>query len=73
MAPARSCVTNVSDTPKRWEETVGWVANLLEMFPVDNPFTTGAAFVANGLEWIANHAAGDLPGLRASVGTARAS
>lgn len=49
-------------TPKRWDETVGWVANLLELFP-DNPFTTGAAFVANGIVWLANHASGDLPGL----------
>ena len=51
-------------TPKRWEDTVGWVANLLEMLP-DNPFTTGASFVANGLVWLANHASGDLPGLHA--------
>ena len=50
-------------TPKRWDETIGWIANLLEMFP-DNPFTTGAAFVANGLVWLANHASGDLPGLQ---------
>ena len=49
-------------TPKRWEDTVGWVANLLEMLP-DNPFTTGASFVANGIVWLANHASGDLPGL----------
>jgi len=49
-------------TPKRWEDTVGWFANLLEMLP-DNPFTTGASFVANGLVWLANHATGDLPGL----------
>jgi len=49
-------------TPKRWDETIGWMANLLELFP-DNPFTTGAAFVANGLTWLANHASGDLPGL----------
>jgi tetratricopeptide (TPR) repeat protein len=49
-------------TPKRWEQTVGWMANLLEMLP-DNPFTTGASFVANGLVWLANHASGDLPGL----------
>ena len=48
-------------TPKRWDDTIGWIANLLEMFP-DNPFTTGAAFVANGLVWLANHASGDLPG-----------
>jgi hypothetical protein len=51
-------------TPQRWHETVGWVANLLEMFP-DNPFTTGADFVANGLVWLANHLSGDLPGLHA--------
>jgi CHAT domain-containing protein len=49
-------------TPQRWEETVGWIANLIEMFP-DNPFTTGAGFVANGLVWMARHASGDLPGL----------
>ena len=49
-------------TPARWDETVGWLANLLELFP-ENPFTTGAAFVANGLVWLANHASGDLPGL----------
>ena len=51
-------------TPSRWEETVGWVANLLELFPTDNPFVTGAEFVANALVWIAKHASGDLPGLR---------
>ncbi|MGA3090368.1 MAG: CHAT domain-containing protein [Terriglobales bacterium] len=49
-------------TPQRWGDTVGWMANLLELFP-DNPFTTGAAFVANGLVWLARHASGDLPGL----------
>jgi CHAT domain-containing protein len=54
-------------TPSRWENTVGWFANVLEMFP-DNPFTTGAAFVANGLEWMARHASGDLPGLHAMDG-----
>ncbi len=54
-------------TPKRWEDTVGWVANLLELFP-DNPFTIGAEFVANGLVWLANHAAVDLPGLAAMDG-----
>ncbi len=51
-------------TPERWDETIGWLANLLELFP-DNPFTTGAAFVANGLVWLANHASGDIPGLHA--------
>ena len=54
-------------TPQRWGDTVGWVANLLELFP-DNPFTTGAAFVANGLVWIARHASGDLPGLHSMDG-----
>jgi CHAT domain len=51
-------------TPERWSDTVGWLANLLELFP-DNPFSTGAAFVANGLVWLARHAAGDIPGLHA--------
>ena len=51
-------------TPTRWQDTVGWIANLLELFP-DNPFTTGAEFVANALVWLARHASGDLPGLHA--------
>jgi hypothetical protein len=54
-------------TPQRWHDTVGWIANLLELFP-ENPFTTGAAFVANGLVWIARHASGDLPGLHSMDG-----
>ena len=54
-------------TPKRWDETIGWIANLLELFP-ENPFTTGPEFVANGLVWLANHASGDLPGLRSMDG-----
>jgi CHAT domain-containing protein len=54
-------------TPRRWEDTLGWVANLLELFP-DNPFTTGPAFVANGLVWLARHLSGDLPGLSAMDG-----
>ena len=55
------------DAVARWEDTVGWVANLLEMFP-ENPFTTGAEFVANGIVWIARHASGDLPGIRSMDG-----
>ena len=54
-------------TPRRWDETVGWIANLLEILP-DNPFTTGASFVANGLVWLANHVSGDLPGLHSMDG-----
>jgi hypothetical protein len=49
-------------TPSRWKETIGWIANLLEIFP-DNPFTTATEFVANALVWMARHASGDLPGL----------
>ena len=55
-------------TPQRWSDTVGWVANLLELFP-DNPFSTGAEFVANGLVWLARHASGDIPGLHAMDGS----
>ncbi|HYM62630.1 MAG TPA: CHAT domain-containing protein [Thermoanaerobaculia bacterium] len=54
-------------TPTRWEQTVGWFANLMEFFPV-NPFTTGAAFVSEALVWLASHAGGDLPGLRSMDG-----
>lgn len=54
-------------TPQRWQDTIGWIANLLELFP-DNPFTTGAEFVANGIVWLARHASGDLPGLHSMDG-----
>lgn len=54
-------------TPGRFEDTIGWIANLLEILP-DNPFTTGAAFVANGIVWLARHLAGDLPGLASMNG-----
>lgn len=51
-------------TPQRWEDTVGWLANLLEVFP-DNPFTTAGEFISEALVWLASHVVGDLPGLRA--------
>ena len=54
-------------TPGRWESTVGWFANLMEVFP-DNPFTTGAEWVSQCLVWLASHLSGDLPGLRAMDG-----
>ena len=54
-------------TPRRFEDTLGWVANLLELLP-DHPFTTGPAFVANGIVWLAKHVTGDLPGLAAMNG-----
>ena len=49
-------------TRKRWQDTVGLFANILEMFP-ENPLTTGAEFVAEGIVWIAHRAAGGLPGI----------
>jgi CHAT domain-containing protein len=49
-------------TPERWEKTVGWFANLLELFP-DNPLTTGAQWIAEALVWLARHASGGLPGI----------
>jgi CHAT domain-containing protein len=52
---------------RRFEDTIGWIANLLEVLP-DHPFTTGPAFVANGIVWLARHITGDLPGLAAMNG-----
>ena len=49
-------------TPDRWEKTLGWFANLMEVFP-DNPWTTGAGWVAESLVWLARHAAEGLPGI----------
>jgi hypothetical protein len=49
-------------TPSRWKDTVGWIANLLEVFP-GNPFTLAAEWVAEAIVWIAERAAGGLPGL----------
>jgi pimeloyl-ACP methyl ester carboxylesterase len=55
-------------TPERWDKTVGWFANLLEIIDElgpDNPFTTCAEFVSEAIVWLAHHLAGDLPGLGA--------
>lgn len=49
-------------TPARWEKTMGVLANVLEVFP-DNPLTTAAEFIANGITWLAKHVVADLPGL----------
>ncbi|HEX5761254.1 MAG TPA: hypothetical protein VF121_18870, partial [Thermoanaerobaculia bacterium] len=49
---------------ERWDDTLGWLANLIDLFP-DNPFTLAAELVAQGLNWIAQHVVGDLPGLAA--------
>ena len=53
-------------TPDRFEATIGLVANFLEMFP-DNPWTTGAEFVAHGITWLAKNLIGNLPGLAAQL------
>jgi hypothetical protein len=58
-------------TPQRWDQTVGWVANLIkivERLGLENPFLTASGFVAEALVWMAHHASGDLPGLRAMDG-----
>jgi hypothetical protein len=58
-------------TPERWDKTVGWIANLLDMigkFVGENPFISGAEFISEAIVWLAHHAAGDLPGLRAMDG-----
>ncbi|MBI5446836.1 MAG: CHAT domain-containing protein [Deltaproteobacteria bacterium] len=47
----------------RLEGFLGWVANLLELFPDSNPFTTGLEIVSEGLAWLAAHIAEDLPGV----------
>src|SRR5262245_12327089 len=51
-------------SPRRWDQTVGWIANLLELFP-DNPWTTAAGFVADAIVWLANRASGGIPGIGA--------
>ena len=52
-------------TGRRWEETFGLLATLLELVPDSplTPLTTAAAFIADGLVWLAGHLSGDLPGL----------
>ena len=54
-------------TADRWQETLDWLANVIEVLP-DNLFTTGAALVSNGLSWLANHVLVDVPGLHAMDG-----
>ncbi|MFN8858329.1 MAG: CHAT domain-containing protein [Planctomycetaceae bacterium] len=51
-------------TPERWEQTLGWFANLLEMFPA-NPFVTAAGWISGSLAWLAKSLNRNLPGIRA--------
>ena len=50
--------------PTRWNETVGWIANLLEAFP-ENPLTFAASWIADAIVWMAYRATGAMPGLQA--------
>lgn len=51
-------------TPKRWETSVGWIANVADMFP-ENPFTLTLEFISEALVWLAHRASGGIPGLGA--------
>lgn len=55
-------------TGARWQQTLGWLANLLEILP-DNPFTFGAELIAEGLAWLAARATGRMPGIAAMDAT----
>jgi len=37
-------------TPDRWDNTVGWIANILDLFP-PNPVTTNGALIAHWITW----------------------
>ena len=50
--------------PQRFDHTIGWFANLIDALP-DNPFTTAAAWISHGLNWLAQGITGTLPGLAA--------
>jgi len=51
-------------TPERFEDTIGFVANLIDAFP-DNPWTFGPELVAKGIVWVATRVLAHMPGLAA--------
>jgi hypothetical protein len=51
-------------TPERWEQTLGWFANLLEMVP-ENALTTAAGWISGSLSWLAQGLNRNLPGIQA--------
>lgn len=51
-------------TPERWENTLGWFANLLEALPA-NPLTTAAEWIAESIVWLARRVSGGFPGIHA--------
>jgi len=54
-------------TPTRWKETVGWIATLVDHLP-DNPLTFAASWVSESIVWLAQRAAGGIPGLASMDG-----
>lgn len=51
-------------SPSGWDEKLSFFANVLEMLPVpENPFTTGAAWLAEALKWVAANVLGNADGL----------
>lgn len=51
-------------SPDRWEATLGWIANILDLFP-PNPVTTNAAMVARWITWFAKFGVKAAEGLEA--------
>ena len=51
-------------SPELWEGKLSVFANVMELLPVpENPFTTGAAWLAEALKWFAGNVLGNCPGL----------
>ena len=51
-------------SPNRFQDLLNWLSNLMDLFP-QNPFTTAAEFVTEGLAWFAHAVQVDIPGLAA--------
>jgi hypothetical protein len=51
-------------SPNRFQDFLNWLSNLLDIFP-ENPFTTAAGFITEGLAWLAHAVQVDIPGLAA--------
>lgn len=50
--------------PARWPHTISWLANLMEVIPI-NPLVSGWDFIAEALSWLAASRGVDIPGFRA--------
>jgi hypothetical protein len=51
-------------SPNRFQDLLNWLSNLIDLFP-ENPFTTAAGFITEGLAWLAHAVQVDIPGLAA--------